>query len=82
MFSFIFQSTLPFLRMAKQQNTVAAAPAVTPVVRQVQKPVQSVAVVSKSQPTILPSTQLNRQVDKIWYLIIRQKKTTPFWLNR
>ena len=68
--------------MAKQQNTVAAAPAVTPVVRQVQKPVQSVAVVSKSQPTILPSTQLNRQVDKIWYLIIRQKKTTPFWLNR
>jgi hypothetical protein len=59
------QSTLPFLRMAKQQNAAAAAIANPPVVRQVQKPVQSVAVVSKSQPTILPSTQVNRQVRKV-----------------
>ncbi|CAB3986118.1 transcription initiation factor TFIID subunit 4-like [Paramuricea clavata] len=50
----------------KQQNAAAAAAIVNPpVVRQVQKPVQSVAVVSKSQPTILPSTQVNRQVRKV-----------------
>ena len=40
-------------------TTVATNPSA---VRQVQKPVQSVAAVSKSQPTILPSTQINRQV--------------------
>ncbi|XP_028392771.1 transcription initiation factor TFIID subunit 4-like [Dendronephthya gigantea] len=59
------KSTLPFLRMAKQQQsaqTAVAAVANSPTVRQVQKPVQSVAAVSKSQPTILPSTQINRQI--------------------
>ena len=44
------------------KNPNAAVAANPPAVRQVQKPVQSVAAVSKSQPTILASTQINRQV--------------------
>ena len=48
--------------MAKQQS--AAAVVNPPAVRPVQKPVQTVAAVSKSQPTILPSPQLTRQVGK------------------
>ncbi len=51
--------------MAKQQNAAAAAVANPPTVRQVQKPVQSVAAGSRPQPTILPSPQLNRQVCKM-----------------
>lgn len=51
------KTTLPFLRMAKQQQVVA-----TPTVHQIQK---SVAAVSKSQPTILPSNQVTRQVPAV-----------------
>ena len=51
--------------MAKQQNAAAAAVANYPSVQQVQKPVQSVAARSRPQSTILPWTQLNRQVCKM-----------------